>query len=417
MQRTTSHNTIVNNSNNNSNNNTSGFNSIGDVSTIAKSNGNGIGVSDGTCLSSASDSSSQQQQQQLMYANQFTEIQAQFELAVELRKFINIDLFQRGFYQIRLAVKCANKQIPAKISVQLENAAQGSSTRTAALSDTMYPSCVIDEYAVSKTFLILYRNEEIQLDDHMLFKISVLVNAFNVVESFERLGLQLLVELWFTENDYQMPTTTTTTTTTNSSPPSSQVPKSSSNNSISNSGANGGGGGGGTSGGGQQMQLLCSRCLKIKFDPRQGVHLQLPVIFDYFHLSAVLVTLHCTLLTLLPPVMLGTSVQRHLTLSSILFSKDLSQFKSVNEIGSQLMARALFIHNHLCRVLLASYEHLQDHMHKMASLLSESERRGMSFENVNCADKYKKISTIAQVSEQMSASPHLMTLHTHSYIY
>ena len=44
----------------------------------------------------------------------------------------------------------------------------------------MFPSCVIDEYAVSKTFLILYRNEEIILDDQILFKISTLVNAFNV---------------------------------------------------------------------------------------------------------------------------------------------------------------------------------------------------------------------------------------------
>ena len=44
----------------------------------------------------------------------------------------------------------------------------------------MFPSCVIDEYAVSKTFLILYRNEEIILDDQIIFKISTIVNAFNV---------------------------------------------------------------------------------------------------------------------------------------------------------------------------------------------------------------------------------------------
>jgi hypothetical protein len=48
------------------------------------------------------------------------EIQAQFELSVELRRFINIDLFQRGYYQVRLSVKCGNKQIPAKIILQLE---------------------------------------------------------------------------------------------------------------------------------------------------------------------------------------------------------------------------------------------------------------------------------------------------------
>lgn len=48
----------------------------------------------------------------------------------------------------------------------------------------MYPSCVLDEYAISKTFLILYRNEEINLDDQILFKISTLVNAFNVINNY-----------------------------------------------------------------------------------------------------------------------------------------------------------------------------------------------------------------------------------------
>lgn len=72
----------------------------------------------------------------------------------------------------------------------------------------MYPSCVVDDYAVSKTFLILYRNEEIILDDQILFKVSTLVNAFNLVESFEKMDLQLNIELWFTENDFK-PTPTT----------------------------------------------------------------------------------------------------------------------------------------------------------------------------------------------------------------
>ena len=48
----------------------------------------------------------------------------------------------------------------------------------------MFPSCIYDEYAISKTFLILYRNEEIILDDHIIFKISALVNIFNVSQCF-----------------------------------------------------------------------------------------------------------------------------------------------------------------------------------------------------------------------------------------
>lgn len=53
-------------------------------------------------------------------SNQVADIQAQFEILVELRRFVNIDLFQRGYYQIRLQLKCMNKQLPIKILLQLE---------------------------------------------------------------------------------------------------------------------------------------------------------------------------------------------------------------------------------------------------------------------------------------------------------
>jgi hypothetical protein len=239
------------------------------------------------------------------YQNSYTDIQAQFELSVELRKFINIDLFQRGYYQIRLYIRCANKQIPTKIIVQLENNPNNQN-----LSELMFPSCVIDDYAVSKTFLILYRNEEIILDDHIIFKISTLVNAFNVVDSFEKLDLQLNVELWFTENDYIPQSVLNRLNMSNNNSNSVNSADNANATGNNNNAQNGTNSNDPNSNNGvntniNSMQLLCSRNFKIKFDPRQGVHLQVPVLFDYFHLSAVLVTIHCALLTLLPPVMLG----------------------------------------------------------------------------------------------------------------
>ena len=57
---------------------------------------------------------------QSLNQNSSADIQAQFELLVELRRFMNIDLFQRGYYQIRVQIKCMNKQIPIKIMLQLE---------------------------------------------------------------------------------------------------------------------------------------------------------------------------------------------------------------------------------------------------------------------------------------------------------
>jgi hypothetical protein len=80
-----------------------------------------------------------------------------------------------------------------------------------------------------------------------------------MIESFQRLELQLNIELWFTDADYNSDRIT-------------------------------------------QMQQLCVRTFKIHFDPRLGIHLQVPILFDYFHLSAVLATIHCVLLTLLPPM-------------------------------------------------------------------------------------------------------------------
>lgn len=156
------------------------------------------------------------------------------------------------------------------------------------------------------------------------------------MESFEKLDLQLNVELWFTENDYRP------SLSTSSSQPSSPAPSTgqqSNENNFANmlmsmtaatntnnnqtsqtsqqqqqqtSSLNGSStnlqsasSNGGNAASSNPLQQLCVRTFKIKFDPRRGIHLQIPVLFDYFHLSAVMMTLHCTLLTLLPPVMLG----------------------------------------------------------------------------------------------------------------
>jgi hypothetical protein len=49
------------------------------------------------------------------------------------------------------------------------------------------------------------------------------------------------------------------------------------------------------------MQQLCSRCYKLYFNPRLGIHTHIPILFDYFHLSALTTTIHASLLCLIPP--------------------------------------------------------------------------------------------------------------------
>ena len=47
-----------------------------------------------------------------------SELQATLEFSVELHKFYNVDLFQRGFYQIRSNLKSSPK-VPSKVEVSL----------------------------------------------------------------------------------------------------------------------------------------------------------------------------------------------------------------------------------------------------------------------------------------------------------
>ena len=43
------------------------------------------------------------------------------------------------------------------------------------------------------------------------------------------------------------------------------------------------------------------------------------------------------------------------------------------------MNRAIYIHNQICQILLASYEYLQDHIVKMSANLNEYERKNLNF--------------------------------------
>ncbi|KAI2542865.1 FAM135A isoform 13, partial [Pan troglodytes] len=47
-----------------------------------------------------------------------TEVQAMVEFSVELNKFYNVDLFQRGFYQIRASMKIPSR-IPHRVEASL----------------------------------------------------------------------------------------------------------------------------------------------------------------------------------------------------------------------------------------------------------------------------------------------------------
>ena len=48
----------------------------------------------------------------------------------------------------------------------------------------------------------------------------------------------------------------------------------------------------------EKLQCISQRVLKLRFKPSLGLHHHVPVLFDYFHLAVICVTVHATLLTL-----------------------------------------------------------------------------------------------------------------------
>lgn len=125
-------------------------------------------------------------------------------------------------------------------------------------SEHVFPPCIINGCGVSKTFQILYRNEEVLLDNVIMFRAHLLVDSHKIEETLERADFTLNVELWFTEQTYGLNQQNGT-------------------------------------------QCVSVRTLRLNFSPTKGLHYHLPVLFDYFHLAAVTITIHATLVALHQP--------------------------------------------------------------------------------------------------------------------
>lgn len=50
------------------------------------------------------------------------------------------------------------------------------------------------------------------------------------------------------------------------------------------------------------VPLISSRTLGLHLQPRRGLHHHVPVMFDYFHLSVISVTVHASLVALHQPL-------------------------------------------------------------------------------------------------------------------
>ncbi|XP_063777294.1 protein FAM135B [Pseudophryne corroboree] len=176
-------------------------------------------------------------------------VQGTVEFLVELHKFHNVDLFQRGYYHVRATLKISSKT-PHKVTVSLVGQKDDVGE---------YSPCVYDNVVYSRIFQILYRNEDIDINDVMLFKVHLFLDGERVEDALSEVDFQMKLDLHFTDIEQQLKDI-------------SAVP------------------------------LISSRTLGLHFHPRRGLHHHVPVMFDYFHLSVISVTVHASLTALHQPL-------------------------------------------------------------------------------------------------------------------
>ena len=279
-----------------------------------------------------------------------SELQATLEFSVELHKFYNVDLFQRGFYQIRCNLKSSPK-VPAKVEVSLPRTKK---------SDLIFPPSIINGVAVSKTFQILYRNEEVSLDDVIQYRVHIILDSAKIEETLRNADFSLDVELWFSEDGLGMEQHSS-------------------------------------------IQNVSRRQLQISFVPSRGLHYHLPVLFDYFHLCCVSLSLHGSLISLHQPYIASprsgnkrnksrTASPSLSTLESVLFGQ--AQLGVKYGTSRTRLAIGCRIYQEVCTLLLQSLESLQLSLQHLSGLIPDLQRPSVRI--VDCRKRMKKLIEVAQ---------------------
>ncbi|XP_009473918.1 PREDICTED: protein FAM135A isoform X2 [Nipponia nippon] len=277
-----------------------------------------------------------------------SEVQAMVEFSVELHKFFNVDLFQRGFYQIRASMK-----IPPRIPHKLE-----ASLLHATGADLAFPASIHDNIVCSKTFQILYKNEEVSVNDVMIFKIKMLLDEKKIEESLNEMNFLLTLDLHFTDTDYSPDDLST-------------------------------------------LQPISSRTLKLHFNLHRGLHHYVNVMFDYFHLSVVSVIVHASLVALHQPLISfprpvkNTWLNRNApaqnrdsvipSLESVVFGNNYTKQLSADGcsfvVSESFLSHAYNFHYTLCASLLLAFKGLHSYFIMITKELPSSHR--IELENID----------------------------------
>ncbi|KFV02560.1 Protein FAM135A, partial [Pterocles gutturalis] len=259
-----------------------------------------------------------------------------------------ITVFCFSFYQIRASMK-----IPPRIPHKLE-----ASLLHATGADLAFPASVHDNIVCSKTFQILYKNEEVSVNDVMIFKIKMLLDERKIEESLNEMNFLLILDLHFTDTDYSPDDLST-------------------------------------------LQPISSRTLKLHFNLHRGLHHYVNVMFDYFHLSVISVVVHASLVALHQPLISfprpvkNTWLNRNApaqnrdsvipSLESVVFGNNYTKQLSADGcsfvVSESFLSHAYNFHYTLCASLLLAFKGLHSYFIMVAKELPFSHR--IELENID----------------------------------
>ncbi|NWW72615.1 F135A protein, partial [Climacteris rufus] len=259
-----------------------------------------------------------------------------------------ITVFCFSFYQIRASMK-----IPPRIPHKLE-----ASLLHGTGADLAFPASVHDNIVCSKTFQILYKNEEVSVNDVMIFKIKMLLDERKIEESLNEMNFLLTLDLHFTDTDYSPDDLST-------------------------------------------LQPISSRTLKLHFNLHQGLHHYVNVMFDYFHLSVISVIVHASLVALHQPLISfprpvkNTWLNRNApaqnrdsvipSLESVVFGNNYTKQLSADGcsfvVSESFLSHAYNFHYTLCATLLLAFKGLHSYFMMITKELPSSHR--IELENID----------------------------------
>ncbi|XP_055610996.1 uncharacterized protein LOC129757732 isoform X2 [Uranotaenia lowii] len=246
--------------------------------------------------------------------------------------------------------------------------ASGSPSTTSGIAGSS--ASIIDDCGASRVFQILYRNEEVSLRDVIMFRAHLLVDSRHLKESIERAEFTLNLELWFGEQ------------TT-----------------------------------GNVLSLASTQTLQLNFHPGRGLHYHLPVLFDYFHLAAVSVGIHASLVALHQPYINAPKTTKPWMgssklncrggnspgpLEAIFFGPQVGSGAKCGGGSSGRLMHARNVHKEICALLLGALESLRMSLQEFCTVLPHqwaSLTGSTPLSNLDTEQRLRKITDSAKLMD------------------